>query len=335
MAEKYRESDYLYGSARIRALEGQRIGKDRLERMLEANTSDDVMAMLSDHGFTWSGTDGASREECLLSALSEGYVELERSADGVRSPVRFLRYPYDCNNVKALIKCFARGIAPDTMLFDSLGTVSAEQAKIAFESKDYRMFPPCMAKAISEAEESFAQTGNPQTVDLILDKACYADMLEDTRQSGIAYAVRLVEAKIDLTNLITCLRLIRMNSGAAADAFLQEVLLSGGMLDRTLFTEALAAGEQSMVEHLTYSRYAGFAALLAEESPLHALEKWADDFWMELARDAKFVPFGAEVLIGYAIALEYEVKNIRILLAGKDAGLASDVIRERLRKSYV
>ena len=193
MAEKYRESDYLYGSARIRALEGQRIGKDRLERMLEANTSDDVMAMLSDHGFTWSSTDGASREECLLSALSEGYAELERSADGVRSPVRFLRYPYDCNNVKALIKCFVRGIAPDAMLFDSLGTVSAEQAKLAFESKDYRMFPPCMAEAIPEAEESFAQTGNPQTVDLILDKACYADMLEDTRQSGIAYAVRLKE----------------------------------------------------------------------------------------------------------------------------------------------
>ena len=68
---------------------------------------------------------------------------------------------------------------------------------------------------------------------------------------------------------------------------------------------------------------------------MHAMEKWADDFWMELVRDAKFVPFGAEVFIGYAIALEYEIKNIRILLAGKDAGLDSDVIRERLRKSYV
>lgn len=90
-----------------------------------------------------------------------------------------------------------------------------------------------------------------------------------------------------------------------------------------------------MADRLTYSRYSGFAALLSDASPLHVLEKWADDFWMDLAREAKFVPFGAEVLIGYAIALEYEVKNIRILLAGKDAGLASDVIRERLRKSYV
>ena len=90
-----------------------------------------------------------------------------------------------------------------------------------------------------------------------------------------------------------------------------------------------------MVERLTYTRYAGFGALLAENGELWALEKWSDDYWMELAREAKFIPFGAEVLIGYAVALEYEIKNIRILLAGKDAELPSDVIRERLRKSYV
>lgn len=332
MAEKYRETDYLYSSARIRALEGQRIGRDRLERMLEANTSDDIMAMLDEHGFSWTGD---SREECLLTGLSNGYAELERATEGMVSPVRFLRYPYDCNNIKALIKCFARGISADEILFDSLGTLSIEQVRVAFETKDYRMFPRHMAQAISKAEDSFAQTGNPQKVDLILDVACYADMLEETQRSGVSYAVRLVQAKIDLTNLLICLRLIRMNSGAAAEAFLEESLLSGGTLDRTLFTESLTAGEQNMAERLIYSRYSGFAALLAEGSPLYALEKWSDDFWMDLARDAKFVPFGAEVLIGYAIALEYEIKNIRILLAGKDAGLDSDVIRERLRKSYV
>lgn len=332
MAGRYRESDYLYSSARIRALEGQRIGRDRLERMLEVQSSDEVMAMLADHGFLWSGE---SREECLLTGLSNGFEELERATQGMTSPVRFLRYPYDCNNIKALIKCFARGIVADEMLFESLGTLSAQQVKAAFETKDYHMFPHHMAQAIPKAEESFAQTGNPQKVDLILDRACYADMLEETERSGVSYAVRLVQTKIDLTNLLICLRLIRMDSGVAAEAFLEEALLSGGTLDRTLFTEGLAAGEQSLAERLTYSPYSGFAALLTEGSPLHALEKWSDDFWMELARGAKFVPFGAEVLIGYAVALEYEVKNVRILLAGKDAGLESDVIRERLRKSYV
>ena len=56
---------------------------------------------------------------------------------------------------------------------------------------------------------------------------------------------------------------------------------------------------------------------------------------MEVAREAKMVSFGAEILVGYLIAREYEVKNLRILLAGKSVGLTTDALRERMRLSYV
>ena len=45
--------------------------------------------------------------------------------------------------------------------------------------------------------------------------------------------------------------------------------------------------------------------------------------------------FGAAVVGGYLVGCETSVKNIRIILAAKDAGLAPDVIRERIRVSYV
>lgn len=332
MAEKYGATEYLYGSARVRALENRLIGKEHLERLLEAKDSAAVMAMLGDHGYV---SEGVSREDCLLRVLSRGYEELDRMTEGKPSPMRFLRYPYDCHHIKSLIKCFSRGIDADGLWLDSLGTLCSDEVKRAFQEKDYHAFPPHMAAAIPTAEERFSQTGNPQKVDLILDGACYADMLAVAKESGIPLAVRLVEAKIDLTNLMTCLRLIRINLGSAGASFLEEALLSGGTLTRDFFEESLTAGESTMAERLTYSRYGGFGALLTEGSELHVLEKWADDCWMELAWNAKFVPFGAEVLIGYAVALEYEIKNIRILLVGKDAELPSDVIRERLRKSYV
>ena len=98
-------------------------------------------------------------------------------------------------------------------------------------------------------------TGNPQQVDLILDAACYADMLDAAKESGISLAVRLVETKIDLTNLMTCLRLIRMDLGSAGEAFLQESLLSGGTVATSILTEAYAAGESALAEQLAYSRY--------------------------------------------------------------------------------
>ena len=83
------------------------------------------------------------------------------------------------------------------------------------------------------------------------------------------------------------------------------------------------------------SPYARFLRQLDPSSPLYLIEKEADNFWLQKAKAAKYVPFGAPVLVGYMIALEYEVKNIRIILAGKDAGLSAETIKERLRETYV
>lgn len=338
MGEKYRNTDYMYASARIRALEGRIAGRERLERMLEARSSAEILSSLGEHGFLLirGGADGTGellREATLASALSAAYAELLEMTEG-RGVIDFLRYPTDANNIKAQIKCFSRGVDAREMMIDGVGTVCPSEIERAFREKDYSSFPSEMARAIPLAEERFSATGNPQVVDLLIDRACYADMLSAARASGVDFAVRLVEAKIDLQNIITCVRLIRMSLGSAAEALLDEAYLLGGSVERSLLSEALSEGEAWLSERLLYTRY---STLLSgeETSSLGALEVRADDLYMEMVREAKYLPFGAEVLIGYAIAVEYEVKNIRIILAAKDAGMAPDGIRERLRKSYV
>ena len=338
MEGKYRSTDYMYASARVRALEGRIVGRERLERMLEARSSAEILSSLGEFGFELvrAGADGAGeilREPTLASALTEAYAELgAMTAD--RSVIDFLRYPTDANNVKAQIKCFSRGVDARELMIDGVGAISLSEIERAFREKDYSAFPTEMARAIVLAEEQFSATRNPQVVDLLIDRACYADMLSAARESGIDFAVCLVETKIDLQNIITCVRLIRMSLGAAGQALLDEAFLEGGTVERSLLTEALSEGEAYLAERLLYTKY---SALFAGEEHLSLgrLEVRADDLWMELVRKAKYIPFGAEVLIGYAVAIEYEVKNIRIILAAKDAGIAPDGIRERLRKSYV
>lgn len=328
---RYNETDYMYGSARVRALEGGIVGADRLNHLAEAESSAQIMSMLSELGFESDAHN--SREDVLLSALSKAYAEIASMSDGT-GIVDFLRYPYDCNNIKSIIKCFRRGIEPDGLLFADLGTLDAETARAAFADKDYSAYPKNMAKAIPEAEQTLAATGKPQSVDLIIDRACFADMLEAAERTGVEYAVRLVKAKIDLTNIMICLRILRMDLSEAALPTLYEAMLSGGTLEEELFVRALSEGESYLSERLSYTDYARIAPLV-DGSALGEIEKACDDVWMELARKAKYVPFGAEVLIGYLIAVEYSVKNIRIILASKDASLAAESIRERLRYSYV
>jgi V/A-type H+-transporting ATPase subunit C len=71
------------------------------------------------------------------------------------------------------------------------------------------------------------------------------------------------------------------------------------------------------------------------DGSLTAVERIADNFWMDMIRETKFIPVGLEVMVSFLLAHEYEVKNLRIVLAGKEAGIASETIRERIRDSYV
>ncbi|MBQ5634297.1 MAG: V-type ATPase subunit, partial [Clostridia bacterium] len=93
-------------------------------------------------------------------------------------------------------------------------------------------------------------------------------------------------------------------------------------------------GEESFAGALLRGDYERIAEAISANESLSLLEKKADDLWLEVAKEAKRITFGAEIAIGYIAALEYEVKNARIILAGKDACLSPDIIKERLRECY-
>jgi V/A-type H+-transporting ATPase subunit C len=215
-----------------------------------------------------------------------------------------------------------------------LGSVSIEDTQKAFASKDYSAFPTAMAAAIAEAEDALAATGDPQKVDLIIDKATFADMLTCAAESGVLLARRLVCTKIDLVNATVALRLVRMRLGQRTAALFDEAFIEGGTLDKETLSAALES-EEKLCEALAYGSCSDIAALIGEGADLGAVERRADNILCSVAREAKYAPFGVEVAIGYIFALEYEVKNIRIILAGKEAGLSPEIIRERLRECYV
>ncbi|MBO5416280.1 MAG: V-type ATPase subunit [Clostridia bacterium] len=338
MALRYKDTDFMYASARVRALENSVISREATERLLEAKASSDIIAALPEYGFEIiyrgeSEADGILREDTLLSVLQRAYSEVSDMC-GDAPVADFLRYQYDCNNIKAVIKCNSRGVDFGDMLF-RLGTLTPETVVEAIREKDYSALPENMAAAIPTAIEAFAESANPQQIDLTLDRACFADMLAVARATGVDYIIDLVQTKIDLLNIMTCIRIINMKMYFAAESFMKEAYLEGGTLGLDFFISGIQHGAQVLFAELEYSRYAELVKQVEQTSPLYLIEKAADDLWMERARKAKYIPFGAPVIVGYLVALEYEVKNLRIILAGKDAGLNSDVIKERLRTSYV
>ena len=126
----YRDTDYMYSSALSRAKENGIIGKEGLSRLIDS----EPMAVLAEYGYLPSVKEGISPEErnaLLDRTVALRFDEIEASLpkfDGeTHSAVTPLRYPYDCNNIKAALKCSIVGADPRDMFFE-VGTLTSAVA---------------------------------------------------------------------------------------------------------------------------------------------------------------------------------------------------------------
>lgn len=328
MKTRYAPTDYLYASARIRALEASLVGDTKLAGLVSLKTEQELIAALQAEGLL-PRENAPDTEAALLALLREGIDAVKRSVPD-ESLTYIVTYPYDCHNIKATLKCAYRGIDEKDLLIDA-GSLSPSALKEALSGGDLAALPPHMAKAVPEAREAFAKTGDPREIDLILDRALFLD-LEGAAQ-GLPFAERVIAARADLTNYIIALRLLR-RSPLLSEALFARAFLPAGTLGEAFFREAIAEGEEALHAQMRRTPYASVADGAGEMS-LSLLEKRADDLVMARVREAKYLPFGAEVPLAYLLALDASLKNVRILLAGKRAGSDTDTLRLRVRESYV
>ena len=333
MAVRYKDTDYIYISARVRGMESALVRKECYDRMIAAENAETAASYLREYGYDVCGLSASSREDVLNAALKRGLYEIEKDAP-CKEMFSFFRYPYDCTNAKTLIKCAARGISADGMLFD-VGSVPADKLKESFERGDYSCLPANMAKAAPEAARAYATTKNPQKIDFLLDCACFADMEACAAESKIPYIAKIVETRADLTNFMICLRILRMNCGDYGLSLAEDALLNSGKIGKKKFLKAFSEGEEALIALLDRKEYRAVASSLEVGCPLGRAEKICDNGRIELLRSARFITFGVEIPVAYLAALEAQIQNIRIILAGKEAGLDAATVSERMRDCYV
>jgi len=327
---------YVFESTRIRALENGLIGSERMERLLNAENLIRCEELLEEFGVNLvrdPKTEAFNREKTLELRLKNAYREALAAAEGTDC-FRLWLFPYDCNNIKAMIKCRYRGVLPDEMLFD-FGTVGIDELKEIFAKESFDQLPETFGEAAEEATRALSATANPQTVDLILDAACYCAMCSLAERSGVSFALTLVKQRIDLTNLVTCLRRMRAADRYVGEVLPREFFLDGGTLSYEFLAGLCQAGEEEFWTRIEYSPYERVVSRDARGASLGKVERACDNFFMQTVRTARMIPYGAEPILAYLLATEYEVKNLRILLSGHEISLPRKEIRERMRISYV
>ena len=334
MSKKIKDTDYLAISARIRAMENGLLTRERMEQVLEARSDDEAVKLLQECGYPQLDATHPEAMDAALSAAREATLsDLGESAPDPRY-IDIFRLKYDYHNAKAVLKADAMGTSPDRMLMD-MGRVPAAELKEAIRSGELDELPGRLADAVREAKEVLDTTRDPQLSDIVLDRWCYRDMDDVAEATGSAFLHGYVKAQIDAANLRALIRTLRM--GKSAD-FLKGVLFAGGDISEDAVLAVSAAGGSGLGDVYGSTRFkaaaeAGGEALHGGE--LTGFEKLCDDAVSDYLATAQFVPFGEAPLLGYLAARETEYTNLRILLLGRAAGLSADVIRSRLRASYV
>lgn len=325
-----KDNDYAYAVAKIKALSTRLFDQAYLMRMVDAEDMDSLIKLLSGRGYPVTSN--------LDESLDQELVDSYRFCEGLlidehKNIITALRKKYDYHNCKALIKAELLGENKDELLSEC-GSIDPEILSEAVRERNFGKLPGEMGNAVKECFAYLEQERNTHKCDIILDRACYSDMLQLAKEANNAFFIKYVKDRIDVSNIIAFFR-IKKNGGSEHD--LKEILVSGG----TIGTRNLNVG-MGYDALKSYLKEAGFGQeiesaveQLEKEGSFTSLERLLDDYLIHFIKSVKYQSFGPEPIIAYLFAKESELTAVRIIASGKIGGVDDDIIRERLRETYV
>lgn len=333
---KINDKDYIFATACVRSGEKNMLNHDKINKMVESKNSEEALKVLTEMEYGGSFPDIKPQDfELLLTREHKKTYEFIKSI--VHDPEYFniFLYQSDYHNIKVILKAEFLDIDPEPFLMDS-GSIEAKTITNMIRERDFIGMSTEMKDAVEEVLDVFARTKDPQQVDIILDKACYKDMIRLAEKSENTYLKGYVKLLIDTINLKIFVRMRKMKKNWD---FFSKVFIEGGNITEKFFISGYDEQLETFAEKLVSY---GLSDVLTESIPtlkengsFTTLEKMCDNRLMDYVKDSKYKSFGIEAIVGYILAKENEIKSARIIMSGKLAGLSSDRIRERLRESYV
>ncbi len=333
-----RDMDFLYASARVKALETKLLGKADFDKMLDAEGAEEVLKLLADTDY---GMDIAEMKniydfpKILYSHNKRAYDVIR---DSVKNPlvVRFFTLKNDYHNLKVLIKNEILGPDEARNHYLYLGEVELAQLEKLAADDPTALVPDNIKEAYRAAKAVYEITQDAQQIDITLDNALFSDLKNITEKLGEDLIKEYFSAMADLTNIKTMIRLMKIKAEVRD---LERALLPGGIIEYDFFVRLFNEPIQNIIDTFTFSPYQKVVdeglSRFVNTKRLDHFEKLTDDYLINIARRGLYKPFGIEPVFGYLAATENEVNILRMVLVGKINGIPSDMLKEMLRDVYV
>lgn len=351
--------DYLWASpvGRIRIIEKGLLTRAELGQVLEASSLETALAALRDsyYGPYVSKLDNPELfETALQEAIKNAHNDMMRLAP---EPLILAAYRarYDFHNLKVLLKAKLLAVEAEEGAFSGLGNLDEGAFRAVLDATQQgdavpapqEQEPDPLAVSIHKVSLEIARVYrtiiesaavselSPFEVDSYIDKSYYAWADTIYRKHGYEALVEFLKSEIDILNLKIAFRAKRL--GIPGYDF-GKIMLSGGSISPVAVAEAYIQGPHSLYRVYKGTELDRLAkrgiSLLEKKEPLTLWEKECDNAIVRIMREAGTISLGPEPVFGYVFGREIEVKNLRIILSGKQAFVPENEISERLRESY-
>ena len=308
-------TDYIFSSAFVRSHEKDLIKKEQFRAMINSDNIDEVRNTVAD---------------ALADDMFSEIKDMSKEFKGLD----VLIYQNDYHNIKVLLKAEELGKDYSDILIDK-GTVPVDVMTDAVRNRSGIWISEYMHKAILESAEVLGRTKDPQLVDFVCDKYCFMEINEIAEKTKNEFIKGYVRLSIDAINFKTY---IRMKALGQSWTYFKDLFIPGGNVDDVVYSRVFDADAATFASNfngsLLYDAITTGRENLEQTGDYALLEKLCDDAIVEYIKEAKGISFGIEVLFAYLVAKQMEIKNIRILMAGKIAGMDPGKIEERIRKTY-
>lgn len=330
-------SDFIQGVTRTKVIETRLLSQDKINRMIESKNIEEALKLLneSEYSDSFKGVLVAADYEKILSNELIRIYDLMRDVSADPVIVDLLALKYDYHNMKVMLKekLYKKDLSD---LYISVSVIAPDFMKEAYTTQDFSQISREFKTAIDAVEEDFKKSSDPQRIDFIFDEYYFKHLYNMAKNTKIDLFVNYVQDMIDFTNVGSLIRLKKQNKDIE---FCKDVILENGNIKKDDILAAFNDSIDDMMDRfknlkISNSLIKGLDSY-KETRSLSILEKYKDDYLMDLNKTSKYINIGPEPIFSYIVAKEAEIKTLRIILVAKLNNLSPDVIRERVRELYV
>lgn len=324
--------------------EKKMLTKDTMERMLTEKNIEFILQELRRAGY-FNETDIRLTKHNYDELLMES-VEEFASVFSINQPkYEFLDMfflEFDIYNIKSIL------MKRDKDLNYPARVLNIPKLRAVHYKKISEGFLPMYATKYDDlfwkAKAVYEEKGSKELQEY-LDETFFDMLLKLARDSGIPMFLAYAQSKIDFYNLMFFLRSIKIWETIGnppkekALKIIESKLIKGGHIANY---DIISLANMSQIQIQEFFENSFYGTSLEEgiriygyDKDLSILEKCMDNYLIGLCREHQFTSVGPEPIFGYLLGRRYEIINIRLILTSLFLKVPEEIVKERLRDTYV